>query len=52
MEEHRLPRIGEPAPSFEADSTFGTLRLEDFQGGWLILFSHPADLPRCAPPSS
>lgn len=48
MEEHRLPRIGEPAPSFEAESTFGTLRLEDFQGSWLIFFSHPADFtPVC-----
>lgn len=48
MEEHRLPRIGEPAPAFEADSTFGTLRLEDFQGSWLIFFSHPADFtPVC-----
>jgi peroxiredoxin (alkyl hydroperoxide reductase subunit C) len=48
MEEHHLPRIGDPAPSFEADSTFGTLRLEDFQGSWLIFFSHPADFtPVC-----
>jgi len=48
MEEHRLPRIGEAAPAFEADSTFGTLRLEDFQGNWLIFFSHPADFtPVC-----
>ena len=31
-----LPRIGEPAPPFEAESTFGTIRLEDFQGSWLI----------------
>ncbi len=48
MEEHRLPRIGEPAPAFEAESTMGPLRLEDFQGSWLILFSHPADFtPVC-----
>ena len=45
---HRLPRIGEPAPAFEAETTFGTIRLEDFKGGWLILFSHPADFtPVC-----
>ena len=44
----RLPRIGEPAPSFEAETTFGTLRLEDFRGSWVILFSHPADFtPVC-----
>ena len=44
----RLPRIGDPAPQFEAMTTFGTLRLEDFKGSWLILFSHPADFtPVC-----
>jgi len=43
-----LPRLGSPAPSFEAVTTQGTLRLEDFKGGWLILFSHPADFtPVC-----
>ncbi len=43
-----LPRLGSPAPSFEAVTTHGTLRLEDFKGGWLILFSHPADFtPVC-----
>lgn len=33
-----LPRIGDPAPQFEADTTFGHLKLEDFKGSWLILF--------------
>ncbi|MFH1764263.1 MAG: peroxiredoxin [Gemmatimonadota bacterium] len=43
-----LPRIGDPAPQFTADTTFGTLQLEDFKGSWLILFSHPADFtPVC-----
>ncbi len=43
-----LPRLGSPAPPFEADTTHGTLRLDDFKGGWLILFSHPADFtPVC-----
>lgn len=43
-----LPRLGEPAPQFEAVTTFGTLKLEDFKGSWLILFSHPADFtPVC-----
>jgi peroxiredoxin 2/4 len=43
-----LPRLGEPAPAFEAVTTMGTLRLEDFKGRWLIFFSHPADFtPVC-----
>ncbi|MHC1713822.1 MAG: peroxiredoxin [Solidesulfovibrio sp.] len=43
------PRIGEAAPDFEAETTQGILRLEDFRGSWLVLFSHPADFtPVCA----
>ena len=43
-----LPRLGQPAPAFQAETTHGTIRLEDFKGGWLILFSHPADFtPVC-----
>ena len=43
-----LPRLGEKAPDFEAETTHGTLRLSDFKGSWLILFSHPADFtPVC-----
>lgn len=42
------PRLGMPAPQFEATTTQGTIRLEDFNGSWLILFSHPADFtPVC-----
>jgi len=43
-----LPRIGDPAPPFEATTTQGKIRLEDFKGSWLILFSHPGDFtPVC-----
>lgn len=43
-----LPRLGMPAPQFEAPTTHGVIRLEDFKGSWLILFSHPADFtPVC-----
>ncbi len=45
---YSLPRIGEPAPQFEAITTFGPLKLSDFKGSWLVLFSHPADFtPVC-----
>ena len=44
-----VPRIGETAPDFEAETTHGILRLEDFRGSWLVFFSHPADFtPVCA----
>jgi len=43
-----LPRLNEPAPAFEAVTTAGVLKLADFEGSWLILFSHPADFtPVC-----
>jgi len=43
-----MPRLGAPAPTFEAATTHGTLKLEDFRGSWVILFSHPADFtPVC-----
>ncbi len=43
-----IPLIGEKAPEFEAATTQGILRLSDYKGNWLILFSHPADFtPVC-----
>jgi peroxiredoxin (alkyl hydroperoxide reductase subunit C) len=53
MEEYQtkpisLPRLGEKAPDFDAPTTHGKLKLDDFKGSWLILFSHPADFtPVC-----
>lgn len=43
-----LPRLNQPAPEFEALTTHGVVRLSDYDGSWLILFSHPADFtPVC-----
>ena len=43
-----LPRLNEPAPDFEAVSTHGPIKLSDFKGKWVVLFSHPADFtPVC-----
>lgn len=43
-----LPRMNEKAPAFEAKTTHGLRKLSDYEGKWLILFSHPADFtPVC-----
>lgn len=45
----RMPLIGEKAPAFTAVTTQGIIKFpEDYQGKWVILFSHPADFtPVC-----
>lgn len=43
-----LPGINRPAPHFSAQTTDGPRALTDYQGKWLVLFSHPADFtPVC-----
>ncbi len=44
-----LPRIGEKAPAFKAVTTQGEIDFpKQFEGSWVILFSHPADFtPVC-----
>lgn len=44
-----MPRIGDPAPDFEALTTIGKLQFSEYaKGKWNILFSHPADFtPVC-----
>ena len=41
-------KIGQKAPDFTAETTFGTVNIEDYKGKWLVLFSHPGDFtPVC-----
>jgi peroxiredoxin (alkyl hydroperoxide reductase subunit C) len=47
-EKKPLLSLGEVVPDFEAVTTHGKIRLSDFKGKWVILFSHPADFtPVC-----
>jgi peroxiredoxin (alkyl hydroperoxide reductase subunit C) len=47
-QKHAMPRLSEPAPDFEAVTSKGKIKLSDFKGKWVILFSHPADFtPVC-----
>ncbi len=47
-EEVTLPILGRKAPDFETVTTQGTLTLPDYEGTWLVLFSHSADFtPVC-----
>ena len=44
-----MPRIGDAAPAFTAETTQGPVNFpQDYAGKWVILFSHPADFtPVC-----
>jgi peroxiredoxin (alkyl hydroperoxide reductase subunit C) len=44
-----MPRIGDKAPAFKAITTQGEIDFpKQYEGGWVILFSHPADFtPVC-----
>ena len=43
-----LPSLGSTAPDFEANTTMGPIRLSDYKGKWVVLFSHPGDFtPVC-----
>lgn len=43
QERPALPRLNEPAPDFDTNTTHGQKQLSDYSGRWLVLFSHPAD---------
>jgi len=51
MEERTLnmPLLGDPFPSFKAQTTHGPMAFpDDLKGSWFVLFSHPADFtPVC-----
>ena len=36
-------KLGQYAPDFEAETTAGNIKLSDYRGKWLVLFSHSGD---------
>ena len=41
-------QIGNFAPEFEAETSMGNIKLSDYKGKWVVLFSHPGDFtPVC-----
>ena len=41
-------KIGQHAPDFTVQTTYGEVSLDDYKGKWLVLFSHPGDFtPVC-----
>jgi len=46
---YSMPRIGDKAPNFKAQTTKGPIELENFaKDKWIVFFSHPADFtPVC-----
>jgi peroxiredoxin (alkyl hydroperoxide reductase subunit C) len=49
MDNFRMPLIGEKAPEFKANTTYGQVNFPgDYKGKWVIFFSHPGDFtPVC-----
>ncbi len=42
------PALGMPVPDFEAVTTQGKIKLSQYKGKWVVLFSHPSDFtPVC-----
>ena len=46
---HHMPKIGDVAPEFGANTTNGYIQFpHDYRGRWVVLFSHPGDFtPVC-----
>ena len=41
-------KLGQMAPDFEGNSTYGKVSINDYRGKWLVFFSHPGDFtPVC-----
>ena len=40
-------KIGQRAPDFVVETTYGSVKLDDYKGKWLVFFSHPRIIHTC-----
>jgi peroxiredoxin 2/4 len=43
QEKNCIPKLGAQAPDFTADTTMGEIKLSNFKGRWIVIFSYPGD---------
>jgi peroxiredoxin 2/4 len=43
QEKNCIPKLGSLAPDFTADTTMGEIKLSDYKGRWIGIFSYPGD---------
>jgi peroxiredoxin 2/4 len=49
QEKNCIPKLGSLAPDFTADTTMGEIKLSDYKGRWIVIFSYPRDFtPMCS----
>jgi peroxiredoxin 2/4 len=43
QEKNCIPKLRSLAPDFTADTTMGEIKLSDYKGRWIVIFSYPGD---------
>jgi peroxiredoxin 2/4 len=43
QEKNCIPKLGSKAPDFTADTTMGEIKLSDYKGRWVVIFSYLGD---------
>jgi peroxiredoxin 2/4 len=43
QEKNCIPKLGAQASDFTAETTMGEIKLSNFKGRWIVIFSYPGD---------
>jgi peroxiredoxin 2/4 len=43
QEKNCIPKLGSLAPDFTVDTTMGEIKLSNFKGRWIVIFSYTGD---------